>query len=300
MKNDEKKQYERDLFAGLLNYIKENATIEKGFHIAIPVTSTQIKQRGENCKLVALTQAIEHANNKSKIDFPRVPLYKNKSAPASLRQFAKAHGSVVGEMYSLESLVKTSADAGYNVKTFTPFNEDEYIRQLELLINQNLVPIIFYELDITPGERYGYPMIGNGKNEHAGTVVAYYKNDEDETRFIVNTWGKYYDYDGMELALSSFSLAPKREVETFSKIRLPNESTWWVLKHKAHIYEGTLLEHIPSRTALPMGENDTPLKGKIMVVDEPIPEKSKPNGFFHPIAPTDTHSDEEQASFATP
>lgn len=278
--DDEKKSIERDLFSGLLNHVKEKAAIEKGFHITMPVTSTHIEQRGENCKLVALTKAIEHAHNKSKIKTPPVPLYKNKSAPASLRQFAKAHGSVVGEMYSLESLVKTSADAGYNVRTFAPFNEDEYVRQLEQLIDQNLVPIIFYELDITPGERYGYPMIGDGKNEHSGTVVAYYKNEEDETRFIIDTWGQYYDYDGMELALSSFSLAQKRQVETFSKIRVPNGSTWWVLKHKAHIYQGALLETIPSRTALPMGENDTPLKGKIMVVDGPLPEKLKSDEFL--------------------
>jgi hypothetical protein len=280
MKQDEKKSHERELFVGLLTHIKENAAIKKGFHIATPTTFTKIEQRGENCKLVALSQAIEHANNKSKLKSRPVPLYKNKSSPASLRQFAKAHGSVVGEMYSLESLVKTSADAGYNVRTFAPFNEDEYVRQLEQLIDQNLVPIVFYELNITPGERYGYPMIGDGKNEHAGTVVAYYKNEEDETRFIINTWGQYYDYDGMELALSSFSLAQKRQVETFSKIRVPNGSTWWVLKDKAHTYAGTLLEHMPNRTALPMRENDTPLKGKIMVVDGPVPEKLKSDEFL--------------------
>ncbi len=178
-------------------------------------------------------------------------------------------------MYSIESLIKTCNSAGYEAETYAPYNEDEYILQLQNLIDKNLAPMVFFDLDLTPMDRYGFPRIGDGENEHAAVVVGYYKNEYDETRFVVNHWGEYFDFDGMEPALSAcHSLVEKRKVETFCKVMTAHGEKAWVLKTKAHQF-GIPLEDVAEQTALPMQDTHTPLKGKILVVTEPQPARDR-------------------------
>lgn len=262
----------RFLLDKFLHYFKINGDSTKPFHVTRPEVIPSQAQRGETCKLKALADAIEHAACKA--DAPSVPLYKNKRHPHSLRQTAKAQGSIVGEMYSLESLLTTCQSVGYAATHYAPSNEDEYITQLETLIDENFAPMIFFDVDLEPGQRYGHPHIGTGKNEHAAVVVGYYKNQYDETHFIVAQCGRYFDFDGMELALSSCrSLATQREIETFRKVQDEHGEKKWYLKNKAHLF-GAVLPRVPERVSSPMQTKDTPLKGKIMVVTEPYPSET--------------------------
>jgi hypothetical protein len=254
----------------LLNYIKLHGDVKKGFRIVSPEVLPDPSQRGETCKLAALSHAIEQAAQKSKS--PYVKLYKDKTHPISLRRLAKEHGSIVGEMYSLGSLFKTCVSAGYKPESYGPANEDEYIEKLIQLVNERLAPVVFFDVTLG-GERSGFPRIGDGTNEHAAVVMAYYKTAWDETRFIVTHWGRVYDFDGMELALSSFSLVKRREVETFLKVTTMDGKSAWFLKNKAHMY-GTVQTDIPERTATAMTDTDMPLRGKILVVTERIPSTS--------------------------
>ena len=249
----------------LLHYFRLHADRPRGFHITRPqVLLPNQAQRGESCKLAALAQAIRHSASVEKVAC--LPLYKDKTYPHSLREIAKQHGSKAGEMYSLQSLIRTCNSAGFEAETFAPYNEDDYILELQKLIDRNLAPMVFFDVDITSGPRCGLSRIGDGKNEHSSVIVAYYKTAFDETRFIMTHWGQYYDFDGMELALSAcYSLVDKREIETFCKVSCPDSKTEWVLKDKVPIhYE--VMRHIPERTALPMQDTDTPLKGKILAV----------------------------------
>ena len=98
-------------------------------------------------------------------------------------------------MYSVQSLVETCKDAGFESRIYEPINEDAYIEQLISLVNSNHTPIVFFDLDLSWSSRYGFPEIGTGENEHAAVVVGYYKTKWDETRFIVTHWDEYFDFD---------------------------------------------------------------------------------------------------------
>ena len=254
----------------LLNYYTKHADLKKKFHVITPEVIPAETQRGENCKLKALADAISHTALKSKSK--RFPLYKASKYSSSLRELAKKNGSVVGEVYSIEMLRKTCSDAGFESEVYSPGNTDDYVRTLEELVNANQAPMVFFDMDLGK-ERYGLPYIGDGNNEHASVVVGYYKNELDETHFIVTQWGRYYDFDGMELALSAcHSLKDKRTEETFSKYYDTGlHNTQWLKKNPAP-ERFIKLESFPARTAAPMKDTDTPLKGNIMTVTRPRPQ----------------------------
>jgi hypothetical protein len=232
------------------------------------------KQEGQTCKLCALSYSMRHA---ARLHNSRVvALYKKHQYTTSLRQIAKQLGSVVGEMYSIESLLGTCQQAGYDAEFYAPNREEEYITQLENLVNQNLAPMVFFDLERTSKNRNGQPMIGTGVNEHAATVVGYYRTKYDETHFIVTQWGFFYDLNGMELALSSFnSLSDSRDEEVFIKMRTRgNVKGRWHDIRDVKNYEQLDLEllsseGIPVRRSKRLKDNETPLKGKIMVVTGP-------------------------------
>lgn len=261
----------------LLNYFKARASLKDGFHIIVPTVTASAAQRGQNCKLVALANAIEHAANKAKV--PHLPLYKNKRHTLSLRQLAKTYGgSKVGEMYSLESMITTSRCAGFEAVAYTAFNEDDYISQLKAYVDENQVPIVFYDADLSD-DRYGFPHIGDGKNEHAVIVVAYYYNKDHKIRFIVNSWGYFFDFDGLELAVSAcHSLVDKREPETFRKCQALDGMNKWLLFNDIPT-NAIPIADLPLRTADSIGSSDRSLKGKIMIIAGPIQSQHRQDFF---------------------
>ncbi|WP_133131340.1 hypothetical protein [Legionella yabuuchiae] len=257
----------KSLLHKLLNYLKEvDADFRKGFHITIPEVFPAERQRGETCKLKALADAMQQAS--CRFNCYRPPLYKEKQRDVvSLRQIAKRLGSVVGEVYSAEMLQRICEEAGFVGEFYNPYNEDEWIETVCLLIDKNLAPIIFYDVDTSPTERKGYARIGDGKNEHAATVVGYYRTELDETRFILTLWGDYYDMDAMELALSScYALADRREPETFIKVHLDGETRWKLVRSFNPNGEEQVLHDVLLRKAPEMPSNATPLKGKIFTI----------------------------------
>jgi hypothetical protein len=250
----------------LLDYFKKTADLKQKFRLITPEIIPAAEQRGENCKLKALADAMAYTALKCKTN--SLPLYKAKKYSSSLRELAKKNGSVVGEVYSIEMLRKTCSDAGFESEMHTPETPDDYIKTLEKLVDANQAPMVFFDMDRSD-ERYGLPYMGDGSNEHATVVVGYYKI-KDQTHFIVNQWGVYYDFNGMELALSSFtSLKDKRTVETFNKYYdTSNDNTKWLTTNTSPwVY--IKLGDVPARTAKAMKDTDTPLKGKIVVVTRP-------------------------------
>ena len=257
------------LLEKLTHYIQGHADTTKPYRMSNPVAISQELQRGENCKLLSLNTAMGQVAGQHSVFFP--PLYKGKrSAGPSLREIAKSHGSKVGEMYSVQSLVETCKDAGFESRIYEPINEDAYIEQLISLVNSNHTPIVFFDLDLSWSSRYGFPEIGTGENEHAAVVVGYYKTKWDETRFIVTHWDEYFDFDATELALSAcYSLKEKREPETFVKVRDSDGITQWVLKGKPLWSGDTLLASAGERHATEISDAENPLRGKILVVTQP-------------------------------
>lgn len=256
----------QSLLHKLLNYFKQHADLKRTFHIVTPAVLPSEPQYGETCKLKALSDAMQHAAHLYRA--PKISLYKHGKFGPSLRAIAKKNGSAVGEVYSLNMLEKICSDAGFESSSYATLNQDEYILQLEKLINKNKVPIVFFDMDLSE-KRRGLPYIGQGENEHAAVVVAYYKNDADETRFIMSFWNQYYDFDGMELALSAcHSLKDKRSAEVFAKVW--NEDipkTYWYLSSRP-LFENEYHFTTKHRIAPEMKASDIPLRGKIMVVEQ--------------------------------
>lgn len=247
----------------LMHFREVGASLERGYRIVSPEVLGIAHQRGENCKLTALSEVLVHAAHKAKR--PCLPLYKDGKNPVSLRELAKRHGSVVGEMYSVQSLVETAKDAGFLLSVYSYTNEDEYIQCLMRLVDRNLPPMVFFDMEKSD-DRYGLPYIGDGSNEHAAVVVGYYKNCFDDPHFIVTFWNEFFDIDGMELALSAcHSLAERRKPETFKKVILEGESCW-VLRDDEIDSDHIILAGIPERSAPEVKTFDEPLKGKIMAV----------------------------------
>lgn len=255
------------LFSKLHHYLETKADLDRTSHLITPETLPAESQRGETCKLKALADAMEHTSHRFKSN--RLPLYKAGTTSLSLRELTKRQGSVVGEVYSIEMLRKTCFDAGYESKIYDPGNTDDYITTLERIVDDNYAPIVFYDMNASE-DRFGTPYIGDGSNEHACVVMGYYKDKADETHFIITQWGYYYDFNGMELALSAcHSLKNKREVETFVKCyNLHQHVTQWS-RADLPLSDIHVKMDVPSRTSLPMKDTATPLKGKIMVVTEP-------------------------------
>ncbi len=160
--------------------------------------------------------------------------------------------------------------AGFKAEAYAPNHEEDYIKTLITLVDDNQAPIVFFDLDKS----------WDGQNEHAAVVVGYYHNQSGETHFIITQFGLYYDFNGMELARSSlYSLKEQREAETFTKVwNASNSATEWRLFPQKSI-SGMVLP-VPERTAKPKAESETALRGKIMVVTGPIITPFIDNSFF--------------------
>lgn len=257
------------LLEKLTHYMQEHADISKPYRMTNPVAISQELQRGETCKLLSLSTAMGQVAGHHGVFFP--PLYKGKrSAGPSLREIAKGHGSKVGEMYSVQSLVETCKDAGFESRIYEPTNEDQYIEQLISSVNDNHTPIVFFDMNSSWSLRYGLPQIGTGENEHAAVVVGYYKTEWDETRFIVTHSNKYFDFDAKELALSAcYSLTEMREAETFVKVRSQEGITQWILKEKSLRLGETLVATAGERRVTETSGAEDSLQSKILVVTKP-------------------------------
>jgi len=226
------------LFVELINY----PTVKTLTH-----WPTLEKQKGESCKIVAITNTLNfhylHGNIHKK---PR-PSYKRKdpAVPCSAREIAKLVAkSVVGELYTekmLVDLVKglgeaTNDDAviqaDIKLKRFsTAENESEinaYIQFLQNNIDNDVCSIIFFDAENQEQSRIGGPRLnGNGDNEHAAIVLGYHMDNDENVFFILGHWGKYFIVNGKELAISAGNLATYREPEMFYKIKSKYYSDTW-------------------------------------------------------------------------
>ena len=262
-------------YENLLRYLSHHVGEGKEFHLILQPNEVykSVRQRGENCKLAALAHAIEHIAVRTNSSFPHLYKEGNKGL-ISLRQLAKQHGSKIGEMYSINSLLKTCSSAGFQSKWSTHDNEEDYINQLKNYLACNHVPIIFFDVDITVSEHHGFPLIdGDGSNEHSATVIAFYIDKYDRTHFMVEHWSQVFDFDGMELARSTNRLQERRSPETFYKIfNTTQQNTAWVLKK--NIGPNKIQLDNPARIASPIMDDEKPLKNTIMVVTEPHQERN--------------------------
>ncbi len=276
----------------LSHYLETHAANSKMQHLITPLVIPFQAQRGESCKLAALGYAIGHAGKKE--GRSAIPVYKDKTYPFSLRQIAKKiSNSQVGEMYSLEALMKVSLAVKYQPRAFKILDEQKYIETLDKLVHKNFAPVVFF--DVEKGS--GAPYIGDGRNEHAAIIAACYTNKNGETHFLVTHWGRFFDFDGIELAASACkSLVEKREPETFVKVKQLNGKNIWHLKSRAAEF-GEIITSKGERMAAPIAEHETPLKGCFMVIEKSL--APAPSRFFSE-ADTKMHQEDKSDQKAPP
>lgn len=247
----------------LSSYVSSKAYQQK-YKLISPIVNHGIEQKGETCKLVALHYCMLLSALASGKKVPE--LYENFLNP-SLLEFAINSDSAVGELYSTEAFQHIVKQTSFECHMPQPFNEDQYITEIENLINANKSTIVFFDVNIKDKDRYGYPQIGDGENEHSGVIVGYYRTAYDETHFIVHSWGGFYDFNGTELALSSFQLQSQRKGEEFIAIPQKDGEIYWQSRQfypdHAKYYTQKGWTHF-FKKAKDMPEDNTPLKGQVI------------------------------------
>jgi len=235
-----------------------------------PICFDKTSQVGETCKLKALHEVMTHFTNKER--HPSiVPLYEDmtkKPSPSpfsSLFSIARDEGSQVGEMYSMESLERLCNTMDFDSEAIFPHTTDEYVSILRQKIDNQMLSIVFFDVDCTEGARFALPRIGDGGNEHAVILIGYYFNEWDETQFIAYCWDDYYIYDGMELALSAFSLPKQHPPEVFFNDSV-NPYRWSKLDEKTILQLGAKNAVFICQKSREVVDSETSLKGGILSV----------------------------------
>ncbi|MDP1573539.1 MAG: hypothetical protein Q8L78_01195 [Coxiellaceae bacterium] len=199
------------------------------------LTFSETEQRGETCKLFALSGLMDYDIAMNASSKERVPLYKRHRLfhkhKTSLRQIAKERtGSVVGEMYSVEALQKTAETAGFSLSACSFDNQEAYINSILGLLNKNIPAMVIFDVN----QYTGLPNVtqNSQKIEHAGIVVGS-TIQSGRRYFQVRHWGKIYDFDAELLARSALSLQDERTPEQFIKIKSTYSaaSKWSILSY---------------------------------------------------------------------
>lgn len=187
-------------------------------------------QRGQTCKLYALSNAMEWLSDTySNQNTPHQVRKNNKGIKPknkktiSIRQRAKEMlGSKVGEVYGDLNLIKLAKDNGFdNFKSISCSTIAEYCAIIKSAIDKNLMPLVFFDVNVSDYNQ-GQPYNSHGSHEHAAVVYGYYHTPKGELKFQIGQWGKFYDFSAVELAISNFQLSKVRKAEKFIKF----ENRW--------------------------------------------------------------------------
>jgi hypothetical protein len=127
-------------------------------------------------ELSAISLALKYISNRRKFA-PIPPIRKrdtNPEAKVSLREIAKRHGSVVGEIFTSEEYARIAYYLGYATQTFEDPSDDKVFEHIRQEIAFSSPVIIFYD----SGHRKFHEAIETisqkeGINERAAVIVGY-------------------------------------------------------------------------------------------------------------------------------
>lgn len=240
----------------------------------LPILSEK-NQRGETCKLFALSCLMDHVMAKPNPPKSRPPLYKNRlfTAP-SLRKIAKDYtGSQVGEMYSVEALQTVAEESGFSLEAVQLTTVRAYIAYLKSLVEINKCAAVIFNVGIE-GEDINFPTVNAEKyNEHSVMVLGYGIDRDDKTYFIIYSWGCCWLYDAEKLAHSALSLLDNCPVENFVKIGHRNGNRWVTTDYFSELTAKGIRQVMGTteRTSLPITSEQHSLRGVIFSMKERIP-----------------------------
>ncbi|CAM2962678.1 Uncharacterised protein [Legionella steigerwaltii] len=253
------------------------------YKLGLPITPQT--QRGQICKLNALSMVLNSLSNAYGMPTP-LPIRKNKGEHSfSLRQLAKEkYGSQVGEVYSAKTLASIAEDNGYdNYTIYTEENMKYYVNRIVTSISKGEAPIIFYDVD-----KEGEPAQLSSNREHALVVAGYFINKNQEQCFIVCQWGKFYWVKAEDAFISTNQLSSCRTPENFYKY----DQGWFDL-YSTRFFPPETFANPPSesRKAHALPKEDGGLKNKILIIHAKPKPTNKVSFWSSPFALTDKESE---------
>lgn len=131
----------------------------------------------------------------------------------SIRQIAKRHGSLQGEVLCRQTLRDIGQELGYDSRELRPRNVSEFLHAVNDALGQSIPVFICYAMgaDRLPSLLYR----DNPSNEHAGLIVGYHAA---QSRLTIASDGRlYHDLCAHRLWRASRALPPQRGVEHYLK-----------------------------------------------------------------------------------
>ena len=257
----------KDFSQFLEEQVAKNPKGQKLFRMLEPAPLA-LKQRGQTCKLNALSMVLNWLHQPANKIKPW-PVLKNKSSADanersdySLRKLAKKYNSQVGEIYSIKTLAAIAHDCGYADTAVIDVDDKNYVNTVINLINENKAPIVFFDVN------FDYePDNLQSAREHAAVTIGYFRHKtEGKMCFILAQWGNYFWEKADAIAESANQLSTCREPETFYKYG----NIWYeqaaLMKKNPELF---VQPADKTRKALPLPETDGGLKSKIFVVNKP-------------------------------
>ncbi|MDF1757749.1 MAG: hypothetical protein P1U74_05585 [Legionellaceae bacterium] len=218
-------------------------------------------QSGHNCKIVAIACIDDYWSRRLK--FPKIYVHKNKRGvysnipeeKISIRQIAKTHGSIQGELLEIEQLNEILKEIGYNSKTVDCAGDIEIFKgtiKKSLELGQPL--ICFFAVDRDTSQ----PTSVYDDNEHACVVSGYLESDGASFTRVIH-WGQELWFPTEELFNSAMVLPQTRLPENY--YRVDNR----VLKYQKSPDGSFTYNSIQTSTP----KESTGFKAKLIVVDSP-------------------------------
>lgn len=196
-------------------------------HLVLP---NVIHQHGHICKPTALANLDWYYANHLQV--PNIPLRKNhngfyesqlneyakyKAPFMSVRQIAKSHGSVQGEVLQFDALAEIAEDMGYVTNVLTPANIEEFTRHVAGQLSKGNPPLACFA--VSKGGRgdapAGFPSLIHPENEHACLIVGI---DTNKNTLDIAHQGEVYSNVPIKDFYKSMNILPRtRKPESYKE-----------------------------------------------------------------------------------
>lgn len=222
---------------------------------------TPVHQTGHNCKITAIA-SIEKYYSKM-LNFRAIPLHK-RNKPTSIRQLAKKHGSVQGELLEIKQLTEILNDMGYEAQIVDCHsNFNLYKDTLVQSIKSNHFVLAAFAVD----RRTGLPTTAyDGLNEHMAII-----NDIDEESGAIKmiSWGREYVTNIRQFYASSMTLSPERKPEYYENVKNRGKERDRERKYDLTREQNDSVLGLPTTIKSITPAKDSGYRGKLIIIEKP-------------------------------
>ncbi len=220
-----------------------------------------IHQTGHNCKPTAIATIDQYYGQK--FGFTPLPLHKEKKHPISIRELAKRHGSLQGELLEMRQMEKILNDLGYETEV-VDFNNhpDLFKHTIKKSLAAGDMVIACFAVDTYTGAPTFNP---KGDTEHAAIINGI---NEDLGLIKMIHWEEEYQTTIDTFYYSSISLPHTRSPEYYVNVKERGQQRDKMRKYdKAAAQDDSALSLGARKTITP--EIGSGFGGKLLIIKEP-------------------------------